>query len=74
MIDKKRDNFKRLAENRTNKLIDMFNLLGNLSNKSNYSYTEEEVEHIFNTLEKELAKQKEKFLKKEEPKRKKFRL
>ena len=74
MIDKKRENFKRLAENRTNKILDMLNLLGNLSNKSNYSYTEEEVEFIFDTLEKELTKQKEKFLKRPEPKQKKFRL
>ena len=44
----KRDNFIRLAENRTNKLLDMIRLLGNLSNTSNYSYTNEDVEKIFN--------------------------
>ena len=31
------DNFVRLAEARTNKIIDMIGLLGNLSNKSNYT-------------------------------------
>lgn len=74
MKDKKTENFKRLAENRTNKIIDMMNLLGNLSNKSNYSYSEEQVNIIFNTLEDELKKQKAKFIKEVKPKKKKFRL
>jgi len=73
-VDKKAENFKRLAENRTNKIIDMLELLGNLSNKSNYSYTQEQVELIFDSIEKELNIQKQKFLKKEETKKKKFRL
>ena len=70
-MDKKQENFKRLAENRTNKIIDMLELLGNLSNKSNYSYTQEQVDTIFNSLEKELKIQREKF---EIKKKKKFRL
>lgn len=74
MKEKKSENFKRLAENRTNKIIDMMNLLGNLSNKSNYSYSEEQVNMIFNTLEEELKKQKAKFIKEAKPKKKKFRL
>lgn len=74
MMDKKSENFKRLAENRTNKIIDMMNLLGNLSNRSNYSYSEEQVKVIFDTLEEELAIQKAKFIKEKEPKKKKFRL
>ena len=57
----KRENFVRLAENRTNKILDMIRLLGNLSNTSNYSYTKEDVEKIFNTLEKELTDTKRKF-------------
>ena len=57
----KRDNFVRLAESRTNKLLDMIRLLGNLSNTSNYSYTREDIEKIFNALEKELAETKKKF-------------
>lgn len=73
-MDKKRENFKRLAESRTNKVIDMLGLLGNLSNKSNYSYTHEQVESIFDSLEKELSIQKQKFISKKEAKKKKFRL
>jgi len=74
MEDKKSKNFIRLAESRTNKIIDMMNLLGNLSNKSNYSYTDEQVNVIFDTLEEELKKQKEKFIREEKSKKKKFRL
>lgn len=74
MKEKKSENFKRLAENRTNKIIDMMNLLGNLPINHNYSYSEEQVNMIFNTLEEELKKQKAKFIKEVKPKKKKFRL
>lgn len=73
MSTQKEENFKRLAENRTNKIIDMLHLLGNLSNTSNYSYTEEQVDAIFNTIEEEVKIQREKFSGKQEVK-KKFRL
>ncbi|GFP76390.1 hypothetical protein [Clostridium fungisolvens] len=73
MSTQKEENFKRLAENRTNKIIDMLHLLGNLSNTSNYSYSEEQVEAIFNAIEQELEEQKNRFVIKEETK-KKFRL
>ena len=55
------DNFVRLAEARTNKIIDMIGLLGNLSNKSNYIYTEEQVESIFNSIQQALDESKQKF-------------
>ena len=51
-MNKKGENFKRLAENRTNKIINMLHLLGNLSNTSNYEYTDEQVRLMFDTLEK----------------------
>lgn len=73
MSTQKEENFKRLAENRTNKIIDMLNLLGNLSNTSNYSYSEEQVEAIFEAIEQELEEQKNRFAVKKEIK-KKFRL
>ncbi len=73
MSTKKEDNFRRLAENRTNKILNMLNLLGNLSNTSNYSYTEEQVNTIFDAIESELETQRGRFTKKRESK-KKFRL
>lgn len=73
MSTQKEENFKRLAEKRTNKIIDMLHLLGNLSNTSNYSYSEEQVEAIFAAIEQELNEQKNRFVVKQETK-KKFRL
>ncbi len=58
----KRDRFVRLAEARTNKILEMMRLLGNCSSKSNYEYTDEDVRQIFNALEKELKNTKNRFL------------
>jgi hypothetical protein len=49
-----RENFVRLAEARVVKLLHGLDLLGNLSNKSNYSYDEEDAKKIFHTLRKKL--------------------
>ncbi|MES2120488.1 MAG: hypothetical protein V4513_07935 [Pseudomonadota bacterium] len=49
-----RDNFVRLAEARTRKLLKDFDLLGNLSNRSNYSYSEEDVKLIFRAIGKKV--------------------
>lgn len=76
MVDNKdkEGNFKRLAESRTNKVIDMLMLIGNLSNKSNYSYTQDQVDKMFNTIEEELQRQKAKFSEKKKKNKTKFRL
>ena len=58
----KRDRFIRLAEARTNKILEMMRLLGNCSSKANYEYTYEDVRKIFGALEKELKNTKNKFL------------
>ena len=42
--------FKRLANSRVNKALNELRLIGNLSNRSNYDYTPEEVEAIFDAL------------------------
>lgn len=63
ILEEKKDNFKRLAEARTQKTIDMLRLIGNLSNTSLYSYTDEQVEKVFETLDFELKSAKEKFRK-----------
>ena len=72
MSQKKQDNFKRLAEARTNKIISMLGLLGNLSNTSHYEYTEEQVDSMFQAIQQELDEQRQRFQGK--PARKKFRL
>ncbi len=73
-MENKKNNFKRIAENRVNKIIDMIGLLGNLSNSSFYEYTDEQIESIFNAIENELEKQKQKFVKKKDGRKKRFEL
>lgn len=60
-METKREKFVRLVEARTNKIIDMLRLLGNCANKANYDYTDEDVQKIFTTLEKEMKISKSKF-------------
>ena len=61
-METKRERFVRIAETRTNKIIDMMRLLGNCANKSNYEYSDEDITKIFSTLEKELKTAKMKYL------------
>lgn len=72
-MDIKRDNFKRIAENRTNKIIELISKLQNLMNPSFYEYTDEEIDSIFDAIQDELDKQKESF-KKNMNRKKKFKL
>jgi hypothetical protein len=51
-----RDRFKRIATSRTVRILNDVRLLGNCSNKGNYSYTKEEVDRIFSTIEKEVKR------------------
>lgn len=57
----KRENFKRIAESRTNKILAMIDLLGNLSNTSFYEFNLEEIDKIFSTIQEALSNQKNKF-------------
>ncbi|WP_278850666.1 hypothetical protein [Thomasclavelia spiroformis] len=66
------ERFKRVAENRTNKIIEQIRLLGNCSNRSNYEYKDEDVKKIFAAIESELKEAKQKYQKKE--KNRKFEL
>lgn len=59
--DAKRKRFVRIAEARTNRALDAIRLLGNTSNKTLYSYTEDDIEKIFVTLENRLTEVKGKF-------------
>jgi len=56
------ERFKRLAAKRTNDILDKIRILGNCSNKSSYEYTEEEVNKIFNEIDKQLKMTKARFL------------
>lgn len=61
MNNTKRENFKRIATNRVNKIIDLISKLQNLSNSSFYEYTDDQINQIFDAIQKELNKQRQKF-------------
>ncbi len=54
MTETDREKFLRLANSRVTKAIQAIRIVGNLSNRSNYSYTEADVEKIFRALGTEL--------------------
>ena len=56
-----RDRFVRIAEVRTQKIIDMIDLLGNCSNQYNYEYTQKDVEKMFSAIESALKSSKARF-------------
>ena len=57
-MDNKKDNFKRIAEKRTNKIIESISKLHNLTNTSFYEYTNEQIDAIFDAIQKELDNQR----------------
>lgn len=60
-MSKNRDKFVELAQKRVTKAIKDLRLIGNLANKTNYSYTEDDTKKIFLTLENEVRNIKKKF-------------
>ena len=64
--ESKADKFVRLGEYRVNKVIDAIGRLENLSNRTNYEYTQEQVEAMFSIMEKRLLEVKGKFAQKKE--------
>ena len=72
--ESKHEKFVRLAEARTNKIIDTLQLLGNCSNTSVYEYSQDEVKEIFQAIEQELREAKKKFTKSEPEKTARFSL
>lgn len=60
---KSREKFVNLAEKRVTKAIKDLRLIGNLSNKSNYSYDEKDVKKIIGALESEIKNLRQKFTK-----------
>lgn len=73
-MDNKKDNFKRIAEKRTNKIIDSISKLQNLTNTSFYEYSYEQVDAIFNAIQEELDNQKKIFDEDRKKEKKRFEL
>ena len=59
--DLDRNKFVELAENRVNRAVKDIRLIGNLSNKSNYSYTEQDAKKIYAALKAALDEMKRRF-------------
>ncbi len=55
------ERFKRVAETRTNAVLDKIRILGNLSNKQLYGYTEKDISRIFTAISKQLKEVRAKF-------------
>ena len=56
-----RERFVRIAEARTQKIINMIDLLGNCSNPYNYEYSQKDVEKMFGAIEQALKTCKAKY-------------
>ena len=61
MRQEDREKFVRLATRRVSNALKAVQLIGNLSNRSNYDYTEEDVQKIFRALQEELGACRKKF-------------
>ena len=53
--------FKELAERRVNEAVKKISVIGNLSNRANYDYTDKQVRQIIKELRREVAKLAAKF-------------
>jgi ABC-type Fe3+-hydroxamate transport system substrate-binding protein len=60
-LEKDREKFVELAEKRVGRAIKDIRLIGNLSNKSNYTYSDEDVKKIIRALDSEVKKLKQRF-------------
>lgn len=70
-MENKKENFKRISENRVSKILALLTQLSNLSNSSFYEYTEDEIERIFGAINSEAQKSKDILLKAAEKRKKK---
>ena len=70
----RRERFVSLAEARTDKALNAIRLLGNLSNRSNYEYSDADVAKIVKALESEIRTLKARFAESAGVSERKFRL
>lgn len=61
MSEEDREKFVALANKRVSKALKSIQLIGNLSNRSNYDYRDEDIAKIFRALQDELAVCKKRF-------------
>jgi hypothetical protein len=61
MMETKREKFQRLAEKRTNDILERLRILGNCANRGQYEYTAEDVRKIFKAIDAEVERIRLKF-------------
>jgi ABC-type Fe3+-hydroxamate transport system substrate-binding protein len=61
MVRDRRAKFVELAQNRVNKAISHIRLIGNLANRTNYEFDDEDAKKIVRALQKELDALRAKF-------------
>ena len=61
MNEQKREAFLRLAEKRTNSVLDKIRVLSNCANPYAYDYSEDDVRKIFSAIDQELKVARTKF-------------
>ena len=61
-LSRNRLKFIRLAEKRINKVAKQLQLIGNLSNKTNYAYADDEVEKMFAYIDSCVESARERFI------------
>jgi hypothetical protein len=59
--EKDRQKFVQLAQKRVNRALKDIQLIGNLSNRSNYSYTDEDAKKIYRALQSAVTDLKARF-------------
>jgi ABC-type Fe3+-hydroxamate transport system substrate-binding protein len=59
--ESREERFRRIAARRTNSILKALRLLGNCSNRANYSYSDDQARRVFNAIEKQLADTKARF-------------
>jgi hypothetical protein len=74
MKETKEEHFRRVAEARVNKIINMVRLLGNCSQTGAYAYTHDQVAYIFSALQSELDKARMRYQEPKAPRKQQFSL
>ena len=60
-MPKNRDKFIELAQKRVSRVVKDIRLIGNLSNRTNYSYSDEDVKKIVGALKSETSRLQKRF-------------
>ena len=72
-MENKRDRFVRMAEKRVNNALKAIYLIGNLSNRNNYDYSQRDISQMFSVIREEITMAEKRFNTKNK-KQQKFKL